>query len=315
MRTRRTFIATLIASTFALAAGSTSALAADQVIRVGTLKLMHGITPYFYDKFTPAGYKIEVIPFETPTDGKNAVVTKSVDFGTYGLAAATLGAAAGEPVVIVAAQCNRGMAVVARADSKISSIKDLKGQRVGILPGSTQEVVILDRLKQEGMTIKDIKPVRVSFSEMASALERSDIDAFVGAEPGPSISIGKGIGKIVEYPYTTPTGTVNMVMTTHADNIKDKAELIKVFLKIHRQATEYAMANRAAFVDMSVQKLGLPAKTAELAAPNVELTWKIDADWSKRAQYYGSQMLDKKQIRQLPDYGTFINASFNPQGK
>lgn len=315
MRTRRTFIATLIAGTFALAAGSTSALAADQVIRVGTLKLMHGITPYFYDKFTPAGYKIEVIPFETPTDGKNAVVTKSVDFGTYGLAAATLGAAAGEPVVIVAAQCNRGMAVVARADSKINSIKDLKGQRVGILPGSTQEVVILDRLKQEGMTIKDIKPVRVSFSEMASALERSDIDAFVGAEPGPSISVGKGIGKIVEYPYTTPTGTVNMVMTTHADNIKDKAELIKVFLKIHRQATEYAMANRAAFVDMSVQKLGLPAKTAELAAPNVELTWKIDADWSKRAQYYGSQMLDKKQIRQLPDYGTFINASFNPQGK
>lgn len=315
MRTRRTFIATLIAGTFALAAGSTAALAADQVIRVGTLKLMHGITPYFYDKFTPAGYKIEVIPFETPTDGKNAVVTKSVDFGTYGLAAATLGAAAGEPVVIVAAQCNRGMAVVARADSKINSIKDLKGQRVGILPGSTQEVVILDRLKQEGMTIKDIKPVRVSFSEMASALERSDIDAFVGAEPGPSISIGKGIGKIVEYPYTTPTGTVNMVMTTHADNIKDKAELIRVFLKIHHQATEYAMANRAAFVDMSVQKLGLPAKTAELAAPNVELTWKIDADWSKRAQYYGSQMLDKKQIRQLPDYGTFINASFNPQGK
>jgi NitT/TauT family transport system substrate-binding protein len=315
MRTRRTFIATLIAGSFALAAGSTSALAADQVIRVGTLKLMHGITPYFYDKFTPAGYKIEVIPFETPTDGKNAVVTKSVDFGTYGLAAATLGAAAGEPVVVIAAQCNRGMAVVARADSKINSIKDLKGQRVGILPGSTQEVVILDRLKQEGMTIKDIKPVRVSFSEMASALERSDIAAFVGAEPGPSISVGKGIGKVVEYPYTTPTGTVNMVMTTHADNTKDKAELIKVFLKVHRQATEYAMANRAAFVDMSVQKLGLPAKTAELAAPNVELTWKIDADWSKRAQYYGSQMLDKKQIRQLPDYGTFINASFNPQGK
>lgn len=311
MHSRRKFIATLIAASFAYAAGSTSALAADQVIRVGTLKLMHGITPYFYDKFTPPGYKIEVIPFETPTDGKNAVATKSVDFGTYGLAAATLGAAAGEPIVIVAAQCNRGMAVVARADSKIASIKDLKGQRVGILPGSTQEVVILDRLKQEGMTVKDITPVRVSFSEMASALERGDIDAFVGAEPGPSISVGRGIGKIVEYPYSTPTGTVNMVMTTHADNIKNKQELIKVFLKIHRQATEYAMANRAAFVSMTEQKLGLPAKVAELAAPNVELTWKLDDDWVKRAKYYGSQMLDKKQIRQLPDYGTFIDTSFN----
>lgn len=315
MQSRRKFIGSLIAASFVFTAGPNPASAGDQLIRVGTLKLMHGITPYFYEKFTPPGYKIEVIPFETPTDGKNAVVTKSVDFGTYGLAAATLGAASGEPVVIVAAQCNRGMAVVSRADGKVASIKDLRDMRVGILPGSTQEVVILDRLKQEGMTIKDIKPVRVAFSEMASALERKDIDAFVGAEPGPSISVGRNVGKIVEYPYSTPTGAVNMVMTTHADNLKNKPELVKVFLNIHRQATEYAMANRAAFVEMSEQKLGLPANTIELAAPNVELTWKIDADWTKRAQYYGAQMLDKKQIRKLPDYSTFINASFNPQSK
>lgn len=315
MTSRRKLMATLAAASFVYAATSGSALAADQVIRVGTLKLMHAITPHFYDKFTPPGYKIEVVAFETPTDGKNALVTKSVDFGAFGLAAATLGAAAGEPVVIIGAQCNRGMAVVSRADGKIDSIKALKGQKVGILPGSTQEVVILDRLKTEGMTIADIKPVRVSFSEMASALERGDIDAYVGAEPGPSISVGRGIGKIVEYPYSTPTGSVNMVMATHADMVKSKPELIKVFLGIHRQATEYAMGNRKAFIEMAGQKLGVPAATAELAAPNVELTWKIDEDWAKRARYYGAQMLDKKQIRQLPDYGSFINTSFVQQLK
>lgn len=276
MTSGRKLMVALMAISFACLATATSALAADQVIRVGTLKLMHAITPHFYDRFTPPGYKIEVVSFETPTDGKNALVTKSVDFGAYGLAAATLGAAAGEPVVIIGAQCNRGMAVVSRADGKIDSIKALKGQRVGILPGSTQEVVILDRLKTEGLSIADIKPVRVSFSEMASALERGDIDAFVGAEPGPSISVGRGIGKIVEYPYSTPTGSVNMVMTTHADTVKTKPELIKMFLGIHRQATEYVMANRAAFIEMAGQKLGVPAATAELAAPNVELTWKID---------------------------------------
>lgn len=305
----------LIGACFALAFGASSAFAADQVIKVGTLKLMHGITPYFYERFVPAGYKVEVFPFETPTDGKNAVVTKSVDFGIFGLAAATLGAAAGEPVVIVAAQCSRGMAVVARADGKIDSIKALEGKKVGILPSSTQEVVILDRLKQEGMTVKDIKPVRVSFSEMASALERGDIDAYVGAEPGPSISVERGVGKVVEYPYSTPTGSINMVMTTHADTVKDKTELLKIVIKMHRQATEYAMANRAAFVEMSQQKLGLQASTVELAAPNVELTWKIDEDWQTRARYYGSQMLAKKQIRELPDYATFIDARANKQAE
>jgi NitT/TauT family transport system substrate-binding protein len=297
----------------AIAAGAvwaTPAMCADRVIKVGTLKLIHAITPYFYEKFTPPGYRIEVIPYETPTDGKNAVVTQSVDFGTYGLAAATLGGAAGEPVVIIGAQCNRGMAVVAGAKSDIKSIKELKGKKVAILPGSTQEVVILDRLKMEGMSIKDIQPIRVSFSDMPAALERGDIDAYVGAEPGPSISVAKGVGRIVEFPYSTPTGSLNMVMTTHEAMIKDNAELVKVFLAIHRKATEYAMANRAAFVEMAAQKLGQPRPTIEIAAPNVELTWNTDADWVKRAKYYGSEMLDKKQIRQLPDYDKFINTSF-----
>ena len=66
-------------------------------------------------------------------------------------------AAAGEPVVVVGAACNRGMAVVSGVDSDIETIADLKGKKVGIWPGSTQEVVILDRLSAEGMTIKDIQ--------------------------------------------------------------------------------------------------------------------------------------------------------------
>src|SRR6187455_2976042 len=200
MQHRRTFLAAALALTVALGFGAPASAQNPKVIKVGTLKLIHAITPYFYEKFTPAGYKIEVIPYETPTDGKNAVVTRSVDFGTYGLAGATLGGAAGEPVVIIGAQCNRGMAVVAGAKSDIKSIKELAGKKIAILPGSTQEVVILDRLKMEGMSIKDVQPIRVSFSDMPAALERGDIDAYVGAEPGPSISVAKGVGRIVEFP-------------------------------------------------------------------------------------------------------------------
>uniref|UniRef100_UPI0037043A67 ABC transporter substrate-binding protein n=2 Tax=Bacteria TaxID=2 RepID=UPI0037043A67 len=95
------------------------AQAAPTVIRMGSLKLIHSIAPHFYERFTPEGVRVEVIPFESPTEGKNAVVTKSVDFGTFGLAAATLGAAAGEPIVVIASTCNRGMGVIARKDSDI----------------------------------------------------------------------------------------------------------------------------------------------------------------------------------------------------
>ncbi|WNK01623.1 NrtA/SsuA/CpmA family ABC transporter substrate-binding protein [Thalassospiraceae bacterium LMO-JJ14] len=284
--------------------------AADKTIKVGTLKLIHGVTPYFYQKFAPAGYKIEVIPFESPTDGKNAVVTGTVDFGIYGLAAATLGAAGGEPVVVVGAACNRGMAVVSGIKSDINTIKDLAGKKVAIWPGSTQEVVILDRLSAEGMTIKDIKPIRVSFSDMAPALERGDIDAYVGAEPGPGISLAKGVGKIVEYPYSTPTGSLNMVLTTSQEKIEKDPEQVALLLSIHKQATEYAMGTREAFIEIAMQKLGQPRPSIEKAAPNVELTWNIDDLFQTQAKYYGKQMLAKKQIRQLPDYPTFIDPRF-----
>lgn len=294
----------------ALGAFSVSAHAEDKVIKVGALKLIHSITPYFYEKFTPAGYKIEVVPFESPTDGKNAVLTGSVDFGTFGIAAAMLGIAAGEPLVIFAAQCNRGMAVVAGASSDIKSIKDLKGKRLAIWPGSTQEVVILERLKAEGMTIKDVQNIRLPFSDMAPALARGDIDAYVGAEPGPGISLANGVGKIVEYPYSTPIGSLNMIWGVKADTIEKNPQLVRMMMEIHKKATDYAMTNRDAMVEMAMQKLGQQKKSIELAAPNVELTWKIDDDFIKRAKAYSQLMYEKKQIRELPNLDKSITTKF-----
>ena len=312
---RRRLFSTLAALTVVASAAMlpTTALAQDQkVIKVGTLKLIHAITPYFYQQFAPPGYKIEVIPFESPTDGKNAVVTGTVDFGTFGIAAAMLGAAAGEPVVVFAPQCNGGMAIVAGAKSSIKTIQDLKGKKVAIWPGSTQEVVILERLKASGMTIKDIQPIRLPFSDMAPALARGDIDAYVGAEPGPGISLANGVGRIVEYPYSTAIGSLNMVWATRQEMIDKNPELVKVMMEMHRKATDFAMANRAEMVKMTMQKLGQQQKSIELAAPNVQLTWKVDAEFIKRAKAYGQLMLEKKQIRALPDFDKFITSKFMP---
>ncbi|TDR88877.1 ABC transporter substrate-binding protein [Enterovirga rhinocerotis] len=279
-------------------------------IRMGALKLIHSIAPHFYEKFTPAGYKVDVVPFESPTEGKNAVVTKSVDFGMFGIAAALLGAAAGEPVVVIASACNKGMAVVAGKNSPIASIKDLKGKRVAIWPGSTQEVFILERLRMEGMTVKDITPVRISFSEMHLALARGDVDAYVGAEPGPGVSLASGIGKIVEYPYGTAMGALNMIFGAHRDTLAQKPEMVKVILDIHRKASDFAMANRAEMVAMAVAKLGQKRDAIEASAPNVDLTWRFGETEIGQSKTYAQHMLELKQIKQLPDFSAFFDTRF-----
>src|ERR1700678_1134951 len=295
---------------FSLVMSAPRANADDKVLRVGTLKLIHGITPYFYEKFAPPGYEVGVIPFETPTDGKNAVLTGTVDTCIHGIAAFLLGAAAGEPVVIVAAATNRGMGIIADAKSDIKTVKDLRGKRVAIFPGSTQEVVMLERLKAEGMSIKDIQPIRLSFSDMAGALARGDIDAYVGAEPGPGISLANGAGRVVEYPYSTSIGSLNMILSTSAKMIKENPERLKMIVEMHKKATDYAMAHPEEMIEVAMQKLGQQRASIEKAVPNVELTWKIDETFIERAKAYSELMVEKKQVRQAPDMARAISEQF-----
>ena len=284
--------------------------AQDKVLRVGTLKLIHGISAYFYEKFAPPGYTVEVIPFESPTDGKNAVLTGTVDTCIHGIAAFILGAAAGEPVVIVANANNGGMVIMAGVNSGIKTVKDLKGKKVAIFPGSTQEAVILERLRMEGMTIKDIQPIRLSFSDMAAALARGDVDAYVGAEPAGGISLANGTGKLVEYPYSTPIGPLNMILSASQKAVKENPERIKLIVDMHRKAVDYAMANQPQIVEMAIQKLGQQKKSVELAVPNVELAWKLDSKFMERAVAYTKIMYENKQIRQEIDLKQFVTTQF-----
>jgi NitT/TauT family transport system substrate-binding protein len=287
--------------------------AETRTVKMGALRLVHSMPPYFYEKFAPADLKIEIIVFDSPTDGKNAVVTKSVDFGTFGIAAAILGGAVGEPVVVVGALSNKGMGVIAKAGSDIKTVKDLKGKRVGIWPGSTQEVFIMERLRMEGLSIKDVTAVRVPFGEMPAMLARGDVDAYVGAEPGPALSITSGAGQLVEYPYSTPMGGLNMIFGTHEDTVAKNPDLVRTMLKTHRQAVEFMMANKPLVTDMTVQKLGANRAAVDqaLGANNVEYVWKLDGTVQGQAKTYAQQMLELKQIRALPKFDTFLNPTFS----
>jgi NitT/TauT family transport system substrate-binding protein len=287
--------------------------AQDRVVKVAGLRTILTVTPHFYPRFAIPGYRVEVVLFEGPADCKNAVVTGSVDFGLTGTAAVLLGGAAGEPVTMIAAGGNRGMAVIAKQDLPIASLKDLQGRKVAILPGTTQEVFILERLRMEGMSIKDLSPVRVPFGEMHAALVRGDVDAYVGTEPGVGLSLATGAGKLVEYPYSTPMGTLNVVTCTNAAIIADQPDLVRGFLRMHRQASDYAQSHPAETIQMSIDKFGVKREALERAMPNVELTWRMDAAMIEHVKIYAQHMLELKQIRALPDFARVLEPRFNDE--
>ena len=60
------------------------ALAGATKVKVSALKTIPAISQFLYDRFDSEGFEVEVIKFNSPTDCKNAVVTRSVDFGGFG---------------------------------------------------------------------------------------------------------------------------------------------------------------------------------------------------------------------------------------
>lgn len=303
----------LAAAALPLAAPHLAHAQATRTVKMGSLRLIHSMPPHFYQRFAPPGLNIEITTFDSPTDGKNAVVTRSADFGAFGIAAGTLGAAAGEPVVVIGAFSNRGMGVVARTGSGITNVAGLRGKRVGIWPGSTQEVFILERLRQSGMTVRDITAVRVPFGEMHAMLSRGDIDAYVGAEPGPGLSITSGVGTLVEYPYGTPMGGLNMIFATSEAMIAQDPALVRTMLGVHRRATEYMMANLPEVAEATVRILGAPRAAVDhaFANDNIQYVWKLDDTVLGQARLYAQQMLEMRQIRQLPNFDRFLNPRFS----
>ncbi len=148
---------------------------------------------------------------------------------------------------------------------------------------------------------------------MHLALSRGDVDAYVGAEPGPGVSIAAGVGKLVEYPYSTPMGSLNMVFGAHRDTLTEKPELVKTILQVHRKASEYGMANPKDVIDTAVAKLGQKREALEISVSNVELNWKMTPEMVTAAKTYADHMLALKQIKALPDFGTFFNTSFSDE--
>jgi NitT/TauT family transport system substrate-binding protein len=92
--------------------------------------------------------------------------------------------------------------------------------------------------------------------------------------------------------------------------VKENPERLKMIIEMHKKATDYAMAHPEEMIAVAMQKLGQQRKSIEIAVPNVELTWKIDDEFVRRAKAYSELMVEKKQVRQAPDMSRAITEQF-----
>jgi len=284
---------------------------AENRVRVGTWKTAQTIQPFFYQDFYSGDEKISIFPFTNPADQKTALLAGSLDMCGTTLAHAIHSASMGQPVVVVAALCNKCSALVVNKDGPVHEIKDLKGQRIGYVPGTMHEILLRETLTQNGLSPdKDVQLMRVDFFDMGTALAGGNIDAFLSGEPFPTMAVHQGYGRILSYPYYDETvGTINAGMLVTRETIEENPELVYRLVAAHAQATELLRAHPEQWL-VRASQFGTSLEILKGAASNMELAWTMDEVFVNRARALGERMQALGIIDKQPDYVKLFDLSF-----
>ncbi len=279
--------------------------------RVGTWKTAQTIQPFLYERFSPH-IQVAVHPFTNPGDQKAALLAGSLDMTGTTLALAIQAASRGEPVVLVAALCNKCSALVVRKDSGLTSVKDLKGKRIAYVPGTMHEILLREALVHAGLDpAKDVTLVRVDFFDMGTALAKGDIDAFLSGEPLPTQAVLQGYGEILAYPYFDDAiGPINAGMLVRRETVEQHPETVATLVAAHVRATKALAADQALWLGEAASRFGVEPAVLEAAARNMELAWDMDDVFLRRLAALGARMKALGMIEQEPDYDRLVDRRF-----
>jgi NitT/TauT family transport system substrate-binding protein len=233
-----------------LLVGATGAQA-QEVVRLGNLKFAHyGAVSYIKEIAPKCGIKVEEHIFAKGLDVMQAIIAGELDIGTTASEAAISGRAGGAPIFVVAGFAKGGARLVGRTDLKLTSIRDLKGKRVGVTRGGIQEVLLLAELQRNAMTFsdrpgKDVQLVFLAYADLNQALLGKNIDAMMQSEPQSSQAINKGFGSEILKPYDTPIGEPVRTMVMTEKFYRERRPAAEKFMNCFVQATKTFIENRA----------------------------------------------------------------------
>jgi NitT/TauT family transport system substrate-binding protein len=282
--------------------------------KVGTWKTAQTIQPFFYQEFMAKGETVTVYPFTNPADQKTALLAGSLDMTGTTLAHAIRSAVMGQPVVVVAALCNKSSALVVRKDGPVQSVADLKGRAIGYVPGTMHEILLRETLTRGNLSPdRDVILVRVDFFDMGTALAKGAIDAFLSGEPLPSVAVEQGYGRILAFPYFGESvGTINAAMLVTRRLIAENPRKVQQLVNAHARATEALKGDQARWL-REAQAFGTPLQVLERAAPNMELSWDMDTVFIRQVKALGERMQALGVIDRQPDYDRLVDLRFVDQ--
>ena len=229
------------AITAAALAFSGNALALEK-FKIGYLRVMddaQAMAAYEAGLYKKYGLDVELIEFKSGTDLVKAIVGGQLDSGVFGFSNAVAWASKGADLKVVGGAQLGYHALVAREDSGINKVADLKGKTLASqAEGSTADVVLKGVVfRDAGLKADDVNVLGVSPQVAVQSLVGKRVDAAFLFEPQARIAqLIAPVKQVYEIGEVWPFPC--MVVITSGETLKNRRAAVWKSLDAQRDAIE-----------------------------------------------------------------------------
>lgn len=225
------------------------------------------------EELSADGYTVEWVQSAGSSKAIENLNAEAIDIGSSAGAAAVSARANGVALTTVGvfSQPNWASIVVAK-DSKITSVKELKGKKVAAASGTDPYFHLLQALAEVGLSAADLEIVNLIHADGQKALESGDVDAWAGLDPLTATSEQTAGSKII---YNNPAFASWGVLSATDKFLAEKPELVEVVLKQYQKARQWILANpddAVAILARDAQLEAAVAKKVLLERTNVDVS-------------------------------------------
>jgi NitT/TauT family transport system substrate-binding protein len=268
-------------------ASSPSTPAENRAVTIGALTISETAPLWAAVKagiFAEHGLDVTIQPIQGGAQALPALVNGEVDF-TVGQPFGVMRAREQGLEVSIVANYAESLregddinAVVAGADSGITSPKDLAGKRVSVNSlGAAGDLTIRAAVDADGGDSATVKFVEIAFPDAAAQIAAGNIDAAWVPEPFVSMIVGAGGSRVVDPYRETIPGLPTLVVQATQKTVDDDPELVSAVREALTAAFDWAKANDAEMRQSLVEEMSLP-EAAATGLPLPVFTTTIDRE-------------------------------------
>jgi len=281
---------------------------ADEKVSFSYSKCAHCLPVSMTPQFSPSGFSLETLQFNTGSDSLTALLTNNADVAQVTYIGFITAVDKGLDVVAVSGHVNGGSKIILNNDLQVAlddwnGLRDLiakykaegKPFRVAASRGSAQDLHLRGALAKQGINVDtDTQFVNIpNPSDHAQALLRGEVELITTVEPFASQIQLSGAGKFFGLPYDQASGNLTGLIVTRSDVIKERPEVVQAAVTAWIGVSDHIAKKPEDWADLIVKMSGTKPEVAAESIKNLQPDYKM---YVKTASAIADVMLQLKYV-------------------